>query len=450
MQTAASLPCNPKFAKELFFAITPTAFEINLYTFEILGRTMDLKFIGQGLDPDSNLTAGNYIINSLESENYSTFNAFVAFVSLSGLNNIIDQLLEFKNRGSEIKLFIGVNLNATSKEALELLLEHEIESYIVYSPNNIIYHPKIYAFEGDNLKRAIVGSSNLTESGLFQNVEASICVDFESDNESGNEFLSDIYDHFNSIINLNNPSCQRLTDEVLEVLLESKVVLPEAVNRAKNNKVSREFGQTDTKTNKRLNDLFGKLKRKRPPKGYKKVVIKKDLKKAEASFDITIVNESTELSAGSMWIETGLMTGGSRNILDLSKNGKLDGVTKFGSVSYFGLNPDDENSTKDINIIFGGNNYKNNHIFYAEGNSNWRIRLNGVTDDEEKLTSFSIPSLGHNGGFQNKILLFTKLNESDFQLDILEQDEMPKLIENSSDWAKGGRGGNGRAYGIIA
>jgi HKD family nuclease len=408
---------------------------------------MDLKFIGQGLDPDSDITAGNYIINSLTNEKYSTFNAFVAFVSLSGLNNIIDQLLEFKNRGSEIKLFIGVNLNATSKEALELLLEHEIESYVVYSPNNIIYHPKIYAFEGEVTKRAIVGSANLTESGLFQNVEASICVDFDSDNEIGNEFLSDIYDHFNSIINLDHPSCQKLTQEVLDVLLESKVVLPEVVNRAKNNKVNKEFSQTNTKTNKKLNDLFGKLKRKRPPKGFKRVVVKKDLEVGES--EITIIDEATELTTGSMWIETGLMTGGSRNILDLSKNGKLDGVSKFGSVSYFGLDPDDETATKDINIIFGGKNYKSNHIFYAESNSNWRIRLNGVTDDDEKLTSFSIPSLGHNGGFQNKILLFSKINETDFQLDILEQDEMPKLIENSSDWAKGGRGGNGRAYGII-
>jgi HKD family nuclease len=94
-----------------------------------------------------------------------------------------------------------VNLNATSKEALELLLANEIESYVVYSPNNIIYHPKIYAFEGAQMKRAIVGSSNLTESGLFQNIEASVCVDFESDDENGNEFLADIYDHFNAIIN---------------------------------------------------------------------------------------------------------------------------------------------------------------------------------------------------------------------------------------------------------
>ncbi|MBL0055081.1 MAG: phospholipase D family protein [Chitinophagaceae bacterium] len=410
---------------------------------------MNIKFIGQGLDPESDITAGNFIIDSFESENYSSFNAFVAFVSTGGLKNIIDEMLAFKEAGGEVKLYLGVNLNATSKEALEKLLENEIESYVVYSPNNIIYHPKIYAFEGNETTRAIIGSSNLTESGLFQNIEASICVDFESNDENGNEFLADIYDHFNAIINQEHPSCQLLTQEVLEILIESNVVLPEAASRAKSNKINKEFGQKETKVNTRLLELFGKVKAKRPPKGFRKTVVKKELIAEEETNEVNVVDETTELAAGSMWIETGLMTGGSRNILDLSKKGKLDGVNKFGSVSYFGLDPENTNDTKDINVIFGGKTYISNHVFYAEGNSNWRIRLNGTTADGEKITIFSKPSLGENGGFQNKILLFTRVDDTDFRLEILEQDEMQRLIENSSDWAKGGSG-NGRAYGIIA
>jgi HKD family nuclease len=410
---------------------------------------MELKFIGQGLDPESNITAGNYILNSLESENYNSFNAFVAFVSTGGLKNIIDEMLSFKEAGGEIKLYLGVNLNATSKEALEKLLEHEIESYVVYSPNNIIYHPKIYAFEGDETTRAIIGSSNLTESGLFQNIEASVCVDFECDDENGNEFLADIYDHFNAIINQEHPSCQLLTQEVLEILIESKIVLPEAASRAKSNKINKEFGQKETKINTRLLELFGKVKAKRPPKGFRKTVVKKELIAEEETNEVNVIDETTELAAGSMWIETGLMTGGSRNILDLSKKGKLDGAIKFGSVSYFGIDPNDENQINDINVIFGGKTYLGNRVFFAPANSNWRIRLNGETAEGEKLTTFSIPSLGQNGGFQQKILLFTKIDETNFRLEILEQDDMSMLIENSADWAKGGSG-NGRAYGIIA
>lgn len=410
---------------------------------------MELKFIGQGLDPESDITTGNFIIDSLESENYNSFNAFVAFVSTGGLKNIIDQLIAFREAGGETKLYLGVNLNATSKEALEKLLEHQIESYVVFSPNSIIYHPKIYTFEGAERKRAIIGSANMTEKGLFQNIEASVCVDFESDDENGSEFLADIYDHFNAIINQEHPSCQLLTQEVLEILIESKVVLPEAIAREKNNKINKEFGQKEAKVNTKLLELFGKLKVKRPPKGYRKTVVKKELLAAEEPALVNVVDETTELTGGAMWIETGQMTGGSRHILDLSKRGRLDGVNKFGSVSYFGIDPENEEQSKEINIVFGSKTYLGNRIFYAPDNSNWRILLSGEAADGERLTKFSIPSLGQNGGFQNKILLFTRLDDTNFRLEILEQDDRPRLIENSSDWAKGGRG-NGRAYGIIA
>ena len=140
---------------------------------------MELRFIGQGLDPKSDLTAGNLIIDSLVDTQFNSFNAFVAFVSTGGINNIIDQLTAFKARGGAIRLYVGVDLNGTSKEALEKLIELEIESFIVFSPNNIIYHPKIYAFEGDTT-RAVIGSSNLTESGLFQNIESSVCVNLNN------------------------------------------------------------------------------------------------------------------------------------------------------------------------------------------------------------------------------------------------------------------------------
>lgn len=409
---------------------------------------MELKFIGQGLDPDSDITAGNFIINSLESKQYNSFNAFVAFVSTGGLKNIIDQLVEFKESGGTVRLYLGVDLNATSKEALEQLIEHDIESYIVYSPNNIIYHPKIYAFEGKEVTRAIIGSSNLTQSGLFQNIEASVCIDFENEDENGSNLIADIYEHFNSIINLEHQSCQRLTPDILTLLIENKVVLPEAINRVKSNRINQEFGESTLKKNTELLEAFGKMKTKRPPKGFKKVVRKEELI-VEHDEEVNLVYETMSLVKGAMWIETRKMTGGSRNILDLSKSGKRDGVARFGSVSFFGVDPDDTTVTKHIDIHLGDKIYIDNPIFYAEDNSNWRIQLKGETVKGGKLTTISKPRLGQNGGFVDKILLFTEIDDTNFKLEILDTEDLDSLIENSSDWAKGGRGGSGRAYGII-
>jgi hypothetical protein len=150
-----------------------------------------------------------------------------------------------------------------------------------------------------------------------------------------------------------------------------------------------------------------------------------------------------------MWIETGKMTGGSRNILDLSKKGKLKGKTKFGSVSFFGIDPENHDDFIDIDLIYCEKKYENNHIFYAHANSNWRIRLNGITVDKEKLTAISKPSLGNNGGFQDKILVFTTIDQNTYHLDILEKEYLAYLIENSSEWAMGGNETTGRSYGVI-
>jgi HKD family nuclease len=408
---------------------------------------MRIKFIGQGLDPDSDHTAGNMLIDSLNDPAFTSFNAFVAFVSTGGLKNILDQLTTFIEREGRIRLYIGVDLNATSKEALEKLLEMGIETYVIYSPNNIIYHPKIYTFEGDAELRAIVGSTNLTESGLFQNIEAAVCVDFPREDRMGAEFLADIYDHFNSIINVEHPSCRLLTPEVLEVLIESKVVLSEAAVRAKVNQVKKEFEKNEASVLTRLAEMFAKVKPKRPPKGYKRSVTKKELA-SEATDQLNVVEQAVDLTAGAMWIETGMMTGGSRNILDLSKHGRLEGVDKFGSVSFFGLDPEATGVARDITIVFGGKTYPRNTIFYAPANNNWRLRMNGETEGGERITTFSIATLGHNGGFQNVILLFTRTEEDVYHLELLDKEEMPKLIENSDDWARGGHGG-GRAYGIV-
>jgi len=362
---------------------------------------------------------------------------------------LLDQLTAFKARGGAIRLYVGVDLNGTSKEALEKLIELEIETYIVFSPNNIIYHPKIYAFEGDTFSRAVVGSSNLTERGLFQSIESSVCVNFNNeDDEIGIEFLVDIYEHYNRIINNDHPSCQRLTSEVLEILVNSKTVLPEIVNRAKFNKINREFGEKDSAAYDALLKKFEKLKPKRPPRGFKKVVTKEEIL-VEENIEFNVVNETIELPEGSMWIETGRMTGGSANQLDMSKKGNLDGVTLQGSASYFGVNPEDVNASKEIDVHFGEKIYKGNPLSYRAGNSNWRLLLKGVTDNKERLTSITRLQLGQDPGFVNKILLFTKIDDTNYRLEKLELEDKDKLIENSSLWGNMGQSSTGRAYGFI-
>jgi len=411
---------------------------------------MDAKFIAQGLNSGKDKPAGYEIINALGHEMYSSFSAFIAFASVSGIHNIEEQLIAFRNRGGEIRLYIGVDLCGTSKEALERLIELEIPTHIVYSPNSIVYHPKIYAFEGQQGNKVIIGSSNLTSSGLFQNIEASVCLDISSEDEDGRAFLSDIYDHFNIILSENSTCCKQLTREVLDLLMKNKIVLSEKQSRYIKTIVASENANVFSADNEALKKAFKKLKVTKPPKGYKMSLAQNVITQSvNEEMDSVVTYQIFEVTPNSMWIETGEMTGASRNILDLSKKGRRDNnKKKFGSVEFFGVEAENKVASVDIEIVYNELIYKNNRLFYADRNQNWRIQLKGVANDGAKLTDISRPQFGHIGGFQHKILVFSKTEiDNRYNLSIIESDEIDKLKDISNDWAYGGNG-KGRAYGI--
>lgn len=415
---------------------------------------MEINFIGQALDDNPKSGIGYAIIQNLSCNTYSKFTAIVAFISRSGLDNIADNLLTFKARGGEISFFAGVDLHSTSKEALETLLEWEVNTLITYSPNSITYHPKIYIFEGKTHSKVIIGSSNLTASGLFQNIEANVIIEFANEDEEGIKFLTQIWDYYNSIASGNYESTQPLTAHILQILLDAKIVLPESSSRAKINETNKQFGARTRESNTALKSAFLSTKSKRPPYGYRKQEKKENNPKvAKVSYkkNNSNITNSEEIILKSLWIETKAMTGGSRNILDLSKGGRNENKeTIFGSVEFFGINSDNKIQSKEITIILNEKRFVGNSLFYTEGNSNWRFQLKGETEEGDKLTTISKPHGGALGGFQKKILQFKKTKEEDvFEMSILEESEIETLKDASSIWGNGGRGGTGRAYGVI-
>lgn len=408
---------------------------------------MEVKFIGQGLSLPTDKPAGDVINEILGNPCYNEFAAFVAFAKEEGINMILPKLKKFMDNGGKVRLYIGVDLHVTSKEALQLLMKEDIPTYIVHSPNSITYHPKVYTFEGDSNYCIIVGSSNLTISGLYQNVEASLCVSNEYENDEGRELLSDIYDYYNDFLNGQSTSCAELTKEVFEKLVNAKTVLPEKIVREYNKKQSCEITTAKLSDIKALNDTFAKLKF-RPLKSRKDKMVRTEIMEAGEN-DIMFHTSSADILANSMWIETKKMTGGSRNILDLSANGKRENEEKPGSVEFFGVDKNDHSQRLDINLVYNGKVYENNTILWAPDNNNWRLQLKGEASDNSKMTDISKSRFGNYGGFQGKILIFEKTNiENQYNLLILDETEIDNMIALSSDWAKGGHG-TGRAYGYI-
>jgi hypothetical protein len=112
---------------------------------------------------------------------WDTLDIAVAWVRASGMAYLSDRLVNFLQQGGQLSVVVGIDLQNTTREGLEALLELErygrCETFVYHNEAGSIFHPKLYLFRNDEEARLIVGSNNVTESGLYVNVEAGLQVD---------------------------------------------------------------------------------------------------------------------------------------------------------------------------------------------------------------------------------------------------------------------------------
>ncbi len=108
-------------------------------------------------------------------------------------------------------------------------MELKINSYVFFvPPPSPIFHPKIYFFEGQNNSELIIGSSNLTANGLFTNVEASILISIDNHNATDKKIVEGLKDYFKGFFNQSDPNLKPLTTELIDDLVNAKIVPTEA------------------------------------------------------------------------------------------------------------------------------------------------------------------------------------------------------------------------------
>ena len=189
---------------------------------------MKIEFLGQGLHNSYSNTVGDWISSTLKDLDYTSFIGFSAFTKMSGINKIKQDLLFAKSNYESIKFYLGIVEKGTSKEALEFLLENNIETWVYCTDEMTMFHPKIYYFSGKHNSRFIIGSSNLTKAGLFENIEASTLLEFSKNDKSGQKFMNQFHNYFKSILTGTEKDTQLLTRDVLNELIESKFVWDES------------------------------------------------------------------------------------------------------------------------------------------------------------------------------------------------------------------------------
>ncbi len=105
----------------------------------------------------------------------------VAWVRASGMAYLSARFADFLRHGGQLSVIVGIDLQNTTREGLAALLDLEqygrSETFVYHNEAGSIFHPKLYLFRNEEEARLIVGSNNITQAGLYVNVEAGLQVD---------------------------------------------------------------------------------------------------------------------------------------------------------------------------------------------------------------------------------------------------------------------------------
>lgn len=131
------------------------------------------------------------LIQELKNGKWNRFQAAVAFVKNSGMfDDLIDAIRHFINNNGQVSITCGADIfkgneSGSDYEAIEQLLktieDSEESNIYLYHETGRTFHPKIYFFSNEENQEAmlIMGSSNFTEGGLVNNIEANIVINFD-------------------------------------------------------------------------------------------------------------------------------------------------------------------------------------------------------------------------------------------------------------------------------
>ena len=402
---------------------------------------------------------GDRLIELLDSADYHTLNVAVAFAKNSGVLRVKDAFSHFRERGGSVNVYVGVDLGGTSYEALTTLRLHTDSLNVVHSERGQTFHSKIYQFSGEKSGLLVVGSHNLTAGGLWTNFESSVHIPIDGEKAAEAKMSKEMGDYFQELAGLATSFMPITSQDEIERLLDEGYVTKEVADRVRR--------ASDAKRDGSKERLFGngapaKLPSLTSTKQEGQTETKVASPEVPTPTDTATVN--AEDSNQTIWFETREMTGGSRNILDLSKKSLVEsgnptgtpfdlGEAGFmrGGVEFFGLNPTATDQTANITINFEGQDYLENTILYPEGNNangTWRLQIKGKNSSSQKITD-AFRTEGTVNYLVRKIVTFTKVTDDYYDLSVFPESDLEEFKEASNIVARNGSSRKARFLGLI-
>lgn len=144
------------------------------------------------------------------------------FLYSSGLA-LIDKIIEklvFSNK--EVNIIVGslreyksgysVNMDKNTAEYLNLFIDDGVK---VRTYMDKFYHGKLYMLLGEDISSVIIGSSNVSSSGFFNNYETNIVIIFENYSEKLSEFKNYFLNIWNNSEDINKLDLEKFSNEDL-------------------------------------------------------------------------------------------------------------------------------------------------------------------------------------------------------------------------------------------
>ena len=122
----------------------------------------------------NNEKEGQKVLSVIEDElnDCDSFFISVAFVTMGGLQPLLQVLDELRKKGIKGRILTTNYLNFSEPRALTKLMEYpNIDLKMYWARENEGFHTKGYVFIKDKLYKIVVGSSNLTQTALSRNEE---------------------------------------------------------------------------------------------------------------------------------------------------------------------------------------------------------------------------------------------------------------------------------------
>ena len=361
---------------------------------------METIIIGQGYNIEEDSSVGKELVKQFESNVYDSFTCLVAFASYGGVSALTKYLEEGKAKGMKIKVVLGVDQKATSKEALEEVLTWDVDARIYHTSSNNIFHPKVYLFENRDIFTLIVGSNNLTVPGLVQNIECSLLIKDTIDPSSVHD---DFYRYWKGILDGTETHLYPLTKKLIDDLYKDKIITSEE-QRSK-----RYDDGTDKKEETKKETIsFKKAAIQKFPDGFrpKRLVkvkqvktTKKETKEIEKSVRIDNAVLIAEIpKAGSRWKQANF----SQNVFEdffgakkgdnsykvkltnIKKDGSLGEVTESQSVTVKSKNYRFELRCDETNLPYPSGNDRPIGLFVKEDAQNYMYQVLMPSDDAYK------------------------------------------------------------------